>query len=245
MAHYIRALRLRRDEVKSFAEYPFSIPAIQHLDRLELDAGVTFFIGENGAGKSTLIEALAVKWGFNAEGGSQNFHYSTRESHSILSRYITLERNPNLRPDGYFLRAESFYTLATEIDNIDERDPGMLHSYGAKSLHEQSHGEAFLALLLHRINNDGLYIFDEPESALSPQRQLSLLVLMHRLVKQGAQLVIATHSPILMAYPGALIYEISSKGIVRTPYEETEHYQITRNFLNRKDQMLAQLLRDE
>lgn len=244
MSHYLRAIRLRRDDVASFSHYPFSIPAIRHLERLELDAKVTFFVGENGSGKSTLIEAIAVKWGFNAEGGSQNFKFSTRESHSDLQRSLVLEKAPRLRPDGFFLRAESFYTLATEIDRLDEDSPGSLHSYGGKSLHEQSHGEAFLSLLMHRINGDGLYIFDEPESALSPQRQLSLLVLMDRLVKQGAQLIIATHSPILMAYPGALIYEIDQHGLRPTTYEETEHFQVTRNFLNRKDQMLAQLLID-
>jgi predicted ATPase len=240
MPHYLRAIRLKRDAVASFAEYPFSIPAIRHLERLEFSPGVTFFVGENGSGKSTLVEAIAVKWGFNPEGGGRNFHFATRDSHSGLQTCLVLEKNPNLRGDGYFLRAESFYTLATEIDRLD-----LSHAYGGKSLHEQSHGEAFLALLNHRIHDAGLYILDEPESALSPQRQLSLLVILDRLVKEGAQLIIATHSPILLAYPGALIYEIDHTGLRRTAYEDTEHYQITRNFLNRREQMLAQLLRED
>ena len=245
MPHNIRAIRLKRESVDSFADYPFSIPAIRHLDRLELSPGVTFFVGENGSGKTTLIEAIAVKWGFNPEGGGQNFRFSTRDSHSPLNRLLVLEKTPNLRPDGYFLRAESFYTLATEIDRLEAVDPGLLHAYGGKSLHEQSHGEAFLTLLNHRIHDAGLYIFDEPESALSPQRQLSLLVILDRLVKEGAQLIIATHSPILLAYPGALIYEIDQDGLRPTAYEDTEHFRVTRDFLNRKDRMLALLLGNE
>lgn len=245
MPHYIRAIRLKRDAVPSFAEYPFSIPAIRHLDRLELSPGVTFFVGENGSGKSTLAEAIAVKWGFNPEGGGKNFRFSTRDSHSDLQRLLVLEKNPRERGDGYFLRAESFYTLASEIDRLEAVDPGLLHAYGGRSLHEQSHGEAFLALLNHRIHDAGLYIFDEPESALSPQRQLSLLGILDRLVKEGAQLVIATHSPILLAYPGALIYEIDQDGFRPTAYEDTEHFRITRDFLNRKDQMLARLLQED
>jgi len=240
MPHYIRAIRLKREEVPDFAVYPFSIPAIRHLDRLELSPGVTFLVGENGSGKSTLVEAIAVKWGFNPEGGGKNFNFATRDSHSDLQKCLVLEKPPNLRGDGYFLRAESFYTLATEIDRLD-----LSHAYGGRSLHEQSHGEAFLAVLNHRIHDAGLYIMDEPESALSPQRQLSLLVILDRLEKEGAQLLIATHSPILLAYPGALIYEIDQSGIHPTAYEETEHFRITRDFLNRREQMLARLLEDE
>ena len=245
MPHFIRAVRLRREAVESFSHYPFSIPAIARLQRLELDPKITFFVGENGSGKSTLIEGIAVKWGFNPEGGSQNFQFATRASHSDLQKSLVLEKSPGRRPGGYFLRAESFYTLATEIEKLDEIDPGLLDSYGGKSLHEQSHGEAFLSLLTHRINDAGLYLFDEPESALSPQRQLSLLVILDRLIKQGAQLIIATHSPILLAYPGALIYEIDQDGLRPTRYEDTEHYRVTRDFLNRKDQMLDYLLKGE
>ena len=240
----LRAIRLDRGSVPSFDAYPFDIPAIRHLDRLELDPHLTFFVGENGSGKSTLVEAIAVKCGFNPEGGSRNIRFSTRESHSELARHLVLEKAPGFRPDGYFLRAESLYTLSTELERLDDIELGLLHSYGGKSLHEQSHGEAFLSLLTHRIQDAGFYLFDEPESALSPQRQLSLLVILDQLIRLGSQLIVATHSPILLGFPGARIYEIDRTGIRRVAYEDTEHYQVTRNFLTRRDQMLARLLRE-
>ncbi len=225
---YLRAVRLVRDSVRDYAVYPFSIPAIQSLDELELDAKVTFLIGENGSGKSTLIEAIAVLAGFNAEGGTKNFRFDTRRSESCLHQFMRPVRGTRRPRDGFFLRAESYFNVATEIERL-----GVVDSYGGVSLHEQSHGESFLALANHRFGGNGLYILDEPEAALSPQRQLTLLAIIHSLVEERAsQFIIATHSPILMAYPNALIYRLASSGIERVAYEDTEHYRITRDFLS-------------
>ena len=237
---FLQAVRLERESIKNFDQYPFSIPAVRHLKRLEFHPAVTFFIGENGAGKSTLLEAIATKYGFNAEGGSKNFNFATEDRHSDLHDYVRLERGV-LRPtDGFFLRAESFYNVASEIDKL-----GVERAYGGLSLHGQSHGEAFLSLLKYRLQGDGLYLFDEPEAALSPQRQLSVLTLMHRMIYHQSQLIIATHSPILLAYPNARIYEFSENGIWEIKYTETEHYQITKDFLNRHERMLELLLTAE
>ena len=244
---FLQGFSLDREGVPSFDKYPFSIPAIRKMRRVKLHPAVTFFIGENGSGKSTLIEALAVKNRFNPEGGSLNFDFSTRASHSNLSEHIVLERTPGQRmKEGYFLRAESFFNVATEIEKLDQEGAGRKigPSYGDRALHEQSHGESFFSLLTNRLYGDGLYIFDEPEAALSPMRQMSMLVLMKGLVDNGAQFIIATHSPILLAYPDAIIYEMTEAGMKRVAYTETEHYQVTRDFLNRPDKMLG-LLFDE
>jgi predicted ATPase len=237
---FLNAVRLEREMVKSFDEYPFSVPAIRHLERLDFHPAVTFFIGENGSGKSTLLEAIAVKLGFNAEGGGKNFNFTTRETHSHLHEFIRLERGIGHATDNFFLRAESFYNLASEIDNLEVQ-----YGYGKKSLHAQSHGEAFLALLTNRLQGDGIYLFDEPEAALSPQRQLSVLTLLHRLVYHQSQIIIATHSPILLAYPNARIYQFAADGIAEVKYTDTEHYQVTRDFLNRHERMLEILLSAE
>lgn len=246
---FVSALRLRREDVPGFDAYPFHLPAIRSLERLELHPAVTFFIGENGSGKSTLLEALAVKLGFNAEGGSRDHQVSVRATHSQLHEFIVTERSLSHPTDGWFLRAESFYNVATESELVEEEFPMPPHlrfkAYGGKSLHRQSHGESFLALLTNRLQGDGVYLFDEPEAALSPQRQLSVLTLLHRLVYHRSQLVIATHSPILLAYPHARIYEFGPHGIRETRYEETEHFLITRDFLNRPGRMLEILLGEE
>lgn len=226
-ARYLRGVRLERDRVPSFASYPFSIPAVRALDELPLAAKVTCLVGENGAGKSTLIEAIAVVAGFNAEGGTKNFRFATRRSESELHRFLRVVRGPKRERDGFFLRAESFFNVSTQIDDL-----GVGERYGGVSLHERSHGESFLALAQHRFGADGLYLLDEPEAALSPGRQLAFLAIVHDLVeRRGAQFVIATHSPILLAYPGALIYQLDAGGIRPIAYEDTEHYQITRDFL--------------
>ena len=174
---YIAEVRLRREEVPSFAQYPFSLPAIRNLDVLQLHPAVTFVIGENGSGKSTLLEAIAVAWGFNAEGGSHNFRFNTRASHSELHEYIRLSKGIKRPRGGFFLRAESFFNVATEIERLDaEPGPGapIGPAYGDRSLHEQSHGESFMALLMNRFHGEGLYLLDEPEAALSPPRQLAV-----------------------------------------------------------------------
>jgi predicted ATPase len=213
------------------------------MDRLDLGT-VTYFIGENGSGKSTLVEALAVASGFNAEGGTTNYNFSTRASESPMHRCVRIARGVRRPRTGFFLRAESFFNVATEIERMDAEpsfSPPVINSYGGRSLHEQSHGESFLALVKHRFGDDGLYFLDEPEAALSPSRQLALLGRIHELVTSGSQFVIATHSPIVLAYPGASIYLLSESGIARANYEETEHVTLTRDFLNNKDRFLKQL----
>lgn len=226
-----------REQVPSFDVYPFNIPSIGGLDRLGFDEPVTFFVGENGSGKSTLVEAIAVAFGLNAEGGSRNFNFATRSSHSGLNAYLRLGRSPARIRDSYFLRAESYFNVATEIESL-----GVIDSYGGASLHEQSHGESFFKLFTERLSGPGLYILDEPEAALSPARQLALISRLHDLVEMGSQFIIATHSPILMAYPRASIYLMSDGPPRLVTYRETEHFRLTQNFLNRTDQMLAVLL---
>lgn len=236
---------LRRDIVDSFDAYPFCLPAIRSLDKVVLHPKVTFFVGENGSGKSTLLEALAVSLGFNAEGGSKNFNFGTRRSHSELHRYLRVAKGVKRPRDGYFLRAESFFNVATEIEHLDAEPsfgPPVIDSYGSKSLHEQSHGESFLALLIERFGGRGLYILDEPEAALSPQRQLAVLSRMYDLVLDDSQFVIATHSPILMAYPDAWIYQCGTEGLSRIDYQDTEHYKVTRDFLTSPERMLKLLM---
>lgn len=245
---FIRAVQLREDKVESFDRYPFSIPAVRNLGELEISSKVTAFLGENGSGKSTLLEAIAVVAGFNSEGGSMNFRFSTRSSESELWRALRLVRGVRKPHTGYFFRAESYFNVATEIENLDREPwggPPIIGSYGGQSLHEQSHGESFLALIQHRFGPEGLYILDEPEAALSPARQLALLARIHDLEQQGSQFLMATHSPILLAYPGALLYELSGSGIQRVEYEGTEHYRLTRDFLLHRDRFLRELFADE
>jgi predicted ATPase len=233
---FVRSVRLQRDAVPSFDAYPFSIPALRGLDEIQLDRQVTFFVGENGSGKSTLIEAIAVMAGFNAEGGSKNFNFATRPSESDLPRYLRVARGARRERDGFFMRAESFFNAATYVDSV-----GMASAYGGKSLHEQSHGESFLALAQHRFRAPGLYLLDEPEAALSPARQLAFLAIMRRLIVGGSQFIVATHSPLLLAYPDALIYQLSAEGIRPVAYEDTEHYRITRDFLVSRDRYIEHL----
>jgi predicted ATPase len=240
---FLRSVQLRRDTIGSFDGYPFSLPALRNLDRLEIDPKVTMFLGENGSGKSTLIEGIAVAAGFNPEGGSRNFAFATRNSESELWRHLRLVRGIRKPRTGYFFRAESFFNVATEIENLDREGggPPIIASYGGVSLHEQSHGESFLALIQNRFGPDGLYILDEPEAALSPGRQLALLARTHDLVQEGCQFLIATHSPILLAYPGALLYELSEAGTQRVEYEQTEHFRLTRDFLVHRERFFREL----
>ncbi|GAA0654732.1 AAA family ATPase [Brevundimonas lenta] len=240
--------RLERREGWDDDAYPFNLPVVRTTDVLSFHPRVTFLVGENGSGKSTLVEALAVAWGFNAEGGSRNFGFSTRGSHSPLHRFVRPVRAAHRPNDGFFLRAESYFNVASEIERLDEEPgggPPVIHSYGGKSLHEQSHGESFFALFSHRFRGGGLYILDEPEAALSPSRQLSFLARLHDLVRQGSQFIIATHSPILLGYPDAWIYQASRHGLERVAWEDTEHYQVTKGFLNRPATYLDVLLNPE
>jgi predicted ATPase len=237
--HYLLEVRLLRERIESFDAYPFKLPAVRHLDSIELHPAVTFLIGENGAGKSTLLEAIAVAAGFNPEGGSRNFNFTTRASHSELHQYLRLVRGPRRPKDGFFLRAESFFNVATAIEGY-----GVVGAYGGQSLHEQSHGESFWTLFLHRFRGKGLYFLDEPEAALSPSRQLALLARMHELVEDASQFIVATHSPIVMAYPDARILLLTEAGIDEVAYRETEHFRVTREFLADPDRMLRVLMEE-
>lgn len=241
---YISRVALLRDRVDDFARYPFLLPAIRTLDTIELHPRMTIFVGENGSGKSTLLEAIAVSLGFNAEGGGRNFRFGTRASHSELHDYLRLSRGFRRPKDGFFLRAESFFNVATEIEERDKGlgGPPIINSYGGRSLHEQSHGESFLTLLTERFGGKGIYLLDEPEAALSPQRQLAVLSRIHDLILDDSQFIMATHSPILMAYPDALIYQCDAEGMRPIAYEDTEHYQVMRGFLMHPQRMLDTLL---
>lgn len=228
------------------SSYLSKLPAVKNLSKLgglSFASDVTFIVGENGSGKSTLLEAIAVAAGFNPEGGTRNFGFGTYDSHSELSSYITLSRGAYPR-DGFFLRAESFYNLASyieEIDNLPAAAPPVIEGFGGVSLHEQSHGESFLAVIKNRFGGNGLYILDEPEAALSPTGIMSLMVVMHDLAEKNSQFIISTHSPILTAYPNALIYELAESGINPTPYKETGNYIITKRFLNDPEKMIKKL----
>ena len=247
---YLGEVRLRRDEVPSFERYPFSLPAVRGLHRLPLHPSVTYFVGENGSGKSTLLEAIAISLGFNAEGGAlRELDFSTRASHSVL--HELLEPNPRQVRYGFFLRAESVFNLASEIERVDQEGWARalprrtIDYFGGRSLHEQSHGESFLAIFEHKLHGGMLVLLDEPEAALSPIRQMSFLTLLHRHVRAGAQFVVASHSPIVLAYPDAWIYHFGEEGVRRTEYEETEHYRVYRDFLQNREPSLRVLLGEE
>ena len=237
---YLREIQLKRDEIADFTRYPYSIPAIQKLRRLKFDRDVTFFVGENGTGKSTLVEAIAMSMGFGPEGGTKNVRLSTADTVSDLHEHLLSVKSFKAPRDFYFLRAESFYNVASYMD-----DTGYLQGYGGRSLHERSHGETFMATLTIKLRGGGFYIFDEPEAALSPTRQMAALYAIHQLVKKGSQFIIATHSPILLAYPGAKIHLLNEEGMSEIAYEETENYSVTKRFLNNHENMVRQLLEDE
>ncbi|WP_294469155.1 AAA family ATPase [uncultured Ruminococcus sp.] len=240
---YIRSIELfgMEDERSYIAD----LPAVKHLadmGGLSFDNSVTFLVGENGTGKSTLLEGIAVAFGFNPEGGSRNFSFATNETHSPLYEHLRVIKSFSRPRDGFFLRAESFYNAASYIDSLGSR---VLNSYGGVSLHEMSHGESFFALVMNRFRGDGLYILDEPEAALSPQRQMGLLIRMNKLVQKNSQFIIATHSPVLLAYPDALIYELDEREIARRRYEETETVSVSKAFLNDPKRMIAKLFGTE
>ena len=247
MGGFIERVRFEAPAEETGA-YPFSLPVVRALigaAELALDPAVTFIVGENGSGKSTLVEAVAVAAGFNAEGGSRNFSFQTRSSESALGRYTTLVRGRTKPRTGFFLRAESFFNVATEIDAIDREssERPLIDSYGGVSLHERSHGESFLALAVNRFGPHGLYVLDEPEAALSVQGCLALIARMAALVEQDCQFVVATHSPILLALPGASILEIGDDGtLAPTAYDEALPVQLTREFLAAPDRYLRYLL---
>lgn len=236
---YLSHVGLRSDIEIDFDAYPFDIPAVRAIDEIAFHPNVTFFVGENGSGKSTVLEALAVALGFGAEGGTRNVRFSTVDSVSPLHEAIRIARTVPQPHDGYFMRAESFFNVATYMDEV-----GYTGRYGG-SLHQRSHGEAFMAVLLKKLRGDGIYLLDEPEAALSPGRQLAALRAIHQLVEASSQFVIATHSPILLAYPHARIVLFDGSGVSEVAYENTEHYAVTRDFLNHYERRVEQLLADD
>ena len=236
---YLIRASLRPDAEVDFDAYPFDIPAVQGIEQIDFHPNVTFFVGENGAGKSTVLEAIALALGFSPEGGTRNVRLHTVDSVSPLHEALRLARGTPQPTDGYFLRAESFFNLATYMDEV-----GLVDGYGG-SLHARSHGEAFMAVLLHKLRGNGLYLFDEPEAALSPNRQLAALRAIHDLVEAGSQFIIATHSPILLAYPHARIVLFDATGVSEVAYEDTEHYAVTHDFLNHHAHRVQRLLADD
>jgi len=236
---YLKEVSLKRDSIESFDIYPFNIPAVSELDFLDFHPDVTFLVGENGSGKSTLIEAIALVLGFGPEGGTKNVRIQTSNDVSPLHQHLKPVRSYKQPKDHYFLRAESFYNVATYMDNV-----GYLGAYGDKSLHARSHGEAFMAALTMKLKGRGLYIFDEPEAALSPTRQMAALSAIHQLVLEESQFIIATHSPILLSYPRSKILMLDGSGITEVKYEDTEHFTITKHFLNNYERQLQILMGD-
>ncbi|WP_215544895.1 AAA family ATPase [Amycolatopsis sp. CA-230715] len=246
---FVRQIRLAPNSDAD--RYPFNLPVVRYLDHiggLDLDPGVTFLVGDNGSGKSTLVEALAVAAGFNAEGGSLSFRFATRVTESSLSDQLVLRWGIRKPRGGYFLRAESYYNVATEIERLD-RDPGsppLLPAYGGVSPHERSHGQSFLDLVTHRFGPGGLYLLDEPEAALSPRGCMALVARIAELIRQGSQFVVATHSPILLAVPGARILQIDDDGVIeQVGYDEAEPVTLTRSFLASPERFLQHLIGDE
>jgi predicted ATPase len=234
----LRSVRLDPDRVEDPAAFPFALPAVAALrDELALHPEVTFLVGENGSGKSTILEAIADKLDLDAEGGDTVMTFVEKRADTPLPPALVVTRGVRTPSMRYFLRAESFFNVAREVD----AHPGALARHGGRPLHGMSHGESFLALALERFLPDGLFLLDEPEAALSPQGCLTLLRRMRELAIDGAQFVVATHSPLLLAYPEAIIYELGDHGVRRTPYEDTDHYRLTRAFLEAPDRFLRSL----
>ncbi|MCH5342548.1 MAG: AAA family ATPase [Acetatifactor sp.] len=242
---FIRSICIDWDQIEGNS-YLRSIEAIKHMGELEFTNNVTFFVGENGSGKSTLIEAIAVAYGFNPEGGTINYRFSTYDDISPLGNAVHMVKGFRKPGSGYFFRAESFFNVASKAEEYRDGDPKELYyaRYGGKSLHEQSHGESFLAYF-QSFDREGLYIMDEPEAALSPQRQLSLLMQIAKMAEAGSQFIIATHSPILLGLPDADILSFDDGEMKPCTYEDTESYQITEMFINNRRVLLERLLKEE
>lgn len=243
---YLKGFRIDRELEE---DYLSGIPAIRYLKSFTFQSPVTFFVGENGSGKSTLLEALAILCGFNPEGGTRNFQFATNETHSTLYKSMRISRSIPFPSEGFFLRAESYYNVATEVERLKtaglDDGEGFMRHYGGKSLHHQSHGESFMSLVLNRFHGGSLYLLDEPEAALSPSRQFALLARIHQLAQEKCQFVIATHSPILISCPDAEVYVLSEDGVEKTPYQETEHFSLMKHFVNNPGHTLHYLLTDE
>ncbi len=243
---FIKDIRIDWEEIGRDS-YLRQVPALRSLEELSFTAPVTFFVGENGSGKSTLLEGIAVAYGFSPEGGNRNYTFSTYDSHSELHQAIRMSKGARRPRGSYFLRAESFYNVASKAEDYRGTDEPMKFyaRYGGKSLHQFSHGESFLALVQGDFVPGGLYLLDEPEAALSPQRQLSLLLQIHQLAAQGAQFIIASHSPILLGLPGARLLSFEEGGLHPCAYEDTESYQVMEMFINDRAYLLKRLLDED
>ena len=233
---YLKSVDINKHDIPH-SDYIYDLPIVKNFSKINFEFPITIFVGENGLGKSNLIEAIATKYGFNAEGGSRNFNFHTRRTESDLNEYTKLIRGPYMPRDGYFFRSESMYNVASNIDDL-----GISDAYGGKSLHHQSHGESFLSIFFKRFFGNGLYILDEPEAALSPVSQMSLLIRINELVKKNSQFIIATHSPILLACPNAQILEITESGIIEKSYRDTEHFRVMENFFKDPEATVSRLL---
>lgn len=231
---------IRSDAEIEFTNYPYDIPFVRELGHLKFHPDVTFFAGENGSGKSTILEGIAIALAYGPEGGTKNVQLKTTESVSPLHRALRSAHSFKKPADGYFLRAESIFNVATYMDGV-----GYLGGYDNRSLHSRLHGEAFMAPLTHKFRGYRLYLLDEPEAALSPNRQLAALSAIHQAVQNESQFIIATHSPILLSYPRAKIVQFDGSGISEVKYEDTEHFALTRDFLKHYPRRLEQLLADE
>lgn len=242
----LKQITLLREKIEDWNKYPFNVPVIKNLKSISITSRVCFLIGENGTGKSTLLEGIASNFGFGKEGGSKNITFSTsKHDKNNLADFLRLSWTNKIL-GGYFFRAESFFNIASYIDEIQEIDGKAYSAYGDESLHEKSHGQSFLSLFNNRFSKDGFYLLDEPEAALSPKGQLSLLVIIHNVLEEfpKSQFIIATHSPILLAYPSAQIFSFNEDQILETKYEATETYQITTDFLNNPSNYLKKLFEE-
>ncbi|WP_455676036.1 AAA family ATPase [Pradoshia sp.] len=239
---FLKKVSLLHDQIPVGEQYPFSIPAIRNLDSIHFKKPICFFVGENGTGKSTLLEGIAANIGFNPAGGSRNNMYDVYASESDLGNYLRLSWLPKIS-NGFFFRAETFYHFASYLDEVDVTG---FKDYGGKSLHQQSHGESFLSLFSNRFYGKAIYLLDEPEAALSPARQLTFLRVIHDLTKQkDVQMIIATHSPILLGFPNAQIFSFDEDEIREVSYEMTDHYSITKYFLQNREKMLEELFKED
>ena len=245
---YIRSIKIEWEKTDPDAYYR-DIKALSSIKELDFHQNITFFVGENGSGKSTLLEAIAVAYGFNPEGGSVHYNFSSNDTHTDLWKHLRIVKGIRKAKDGFFLRAESFYNVATKMEELAKTtaggimmDPAFLSGYGGKPLHHQSHGESFLAIVQNRFRGDGVYILDEPEAALSPQRQLTLLLYISQLAKEGSQFIIATHSPVLLGMPDAGIYSFDADSVLPIAYEDAECYQVMEMFINHRKVILDRLL---
>jgi len=236
---YLRSVQIKANMQADWSIYPFAIPAVNDIEQLSFHPDVTFFVGENGSGKSTIMEAIALALGFSEEGGTLNVRLNSASSSSGLFQYLRMIKSFKKPKDYYFLRAESYYNIGTYMNEV-----GYVKSYGG-NIHACSHGESFLKLLTNKLQGEGLYLLDEPEAALSPTMQFVALSAIHELCKKQSQLIIATHSPILLAYPNAKIYHFSDTGIREIQYEQTEHFRVTHDFLNNYQKRIQQIMDEE